>query len=102
MRDTHLYNVECLVVQQLLLPQVAIQRGLALLPIVNYPIGGRSGGCPMCGLEPLKIVLGECFENEGPQFKTGGASETVERHNAGWASENRKGEGTVLRIYSGF
>jgi hypothetical protein len=56
----------------------------------------------MCGLEPLKVVFDEGFEDEGPQFKTSGASETVEGHNSGWASENKKGEGTVLRMYSGF
>lgn len=56
----------------------------------------------MYGLEPLKVVFGESFEDEGPKLKTSGASETVERHNAGWVSKNKKGEGIALRIYSGF
>ena len=56
----------------------------------------------MCGLESFKVVFYESFESEGAQFKTSGRSKTVEGHNVGWASEGKKGEGTVLRIYSGF
>jgi len=99
-RDTHLCNCERLVVQQVFLPQVDIQRGPAVLPIVNDPIGGRSGGCPMCGLEPIKVVFYESFEDEGHQFKTSCDSKTVEGHNVGGGPENKKDEGTVSRTYS--
>lgn len=93
--DTHLDDGECLVVQQLLLPQVIIQRSSGLLSILSDPIGG-SGGYLLCDLEPLKVVFDESFEDERPQFKTSSAGEAIEGHSAdGWALGNKKGEGTV-------
>lgn len=92
-RDTHLDDGECLVVQQLLLPQVIIQRSSGLLPILSDPIGG-SRGYLLCDLEPLKVVFDESFEDEWPQFKTSSAGEAVEGHGAdGWALENKEGKG---------
>jgi len=43
-RDTHLHNGKCLVVQQLLLPQVIVQRRPAAPSFVRDPVRGGGGG----------------------------------------------------------
>lgn len=76
MYDPHLCNGEYLVVHQLLLPQVVVQRGSGPRSIVNNPIGGRSR-------EPLIVVLDESPGEVGPELKTSVAGEPVDRHYAG-------------------
>jgi len=66
MCETHLYNGERLVVQQLFLPQIILQRGSALLPIVSDLIGGGSGGYLLCDLESFKVMFDESFKDEWP------------------------------------
>lgn len=94
-RDAHLHNGECLVVQQLLLPQVIIQCRSILPSVVSDPIGGGGGGYLLRDLEPLKIVFDEGFEDEWPQLETSGAGEPVEGHDGGWASGNKRRGGRV-------
>ena len=89
-RATHLYNGECLVIQQLFLPQVIIQRRPALLPVLSDHIGGGSGGYLLRDLEPFKVMFDERFEDEGAQFETSRACEPVEGHGGGRVSGNKR------------
>jgi len=96
MYDAHLCNGEYLVVYQLRLPQVVVQRGFGLRSIVNDPTGGRSGGYLPCSHNPLKVVLDESPGDGGRELKTSVAGESVDTHYAGWALGDKRDEDTVL------
>ena len=86
-RTTYLHNGECLVVQQLFLPQIIIQHRPAQFPIMTGPIRADSGRYLLRSLEPFKIVFDDGFEDERSQFETSRAGESVEGHSGGGYQE---------------